>query len=263
MMKRGLPKKKPIPNIENTIVVASGKGGVGKSTVAVNLAHGLRHIGYRVGILDVDIYGPSLPKMMNLSHKVESDSSGFMQPLMNHDIECMSMGFLVDTGIFWRGLMVMSAIETLLYKVRWSPRDVLVIDMPPGTGDTHISIVQRLDLTGAVVVTTPQDVALVDAVKCVEMFSKVNVPILGAVVNMSGFVCECCGNHSDIFGDGNEVEICKQLNTKLLAKFPLQKEIRVSGDIGSCLLANSKKNIPKQAIISMAKNVSDNFIKPQ
>ena len=263
MMKRGLPKKKPIPNVDNTIVVASGKGGVGKSTIAVNLAHGLRHIGYRVGILDVDIYGPSLPKMMNLSHKAESDSAGFIQPLINHDIECMSMGFLVDSGVFWRGLMVMSAIETLLYKVRWSQRDVVVIDMPPGTGDTHISIVQRLNLTGAVIVTTPQEVAFVDAVKCEEMFSKMKVPILGAVVNMSGFVCECCGNRNDVFGGGNEVDLCRLLNTKLLATFPLQKEIRISGDVGSCLLTDSKKNIPKQAIISMATYISSNFLKPQ
>lgn len=260
MMKRGLPKKKPIPNVDNIVVVASGKGGVGKSTVSVNLAHGLRSLGYSVGLLDVDIYGPSLPKMMNLTHKAETGQDGFILPLLNYDIECMSMGFLVDSGIFWRGLMVMSAIETLLYKVKWSHRDVMVIDMPPGTGDTHISIVQRLNLTGAVIVTTPQDLALIDARKCVEMFSKVEVPILGAVVNMSGFVCGNCGEHTDVFGDGNEAQLCEELDTKLLAKFPLLKVIRESGDNGSCLLVESEESI-KQLITEMARNVSVNFKK--
>ncbi|KAI6653630.1 hypothetical protein LOD99_3525 [Oopsacas minuta] len=259
MMKRGLPKRKLIPNVDNIVVVASGKGGVGKSTIAVNLSHGLRSIGYRVGLLDVDIYGPSLPKMMNLNHKAETGNDGLILPLINYDIECMSMGFLVDSGIFWRGLMVMSAIETLLYKVKWSQRDVIVIDMPPGTGDTHISIVQRLNLTGAVIVTTPQDVALIDARKCVEMFSKVDVRVLGVVINMSGFVCENCGSHTDIFGDGNEDSICRDLDTSLLAKFPLLKDIRLSGDDGSCLLVDSKPNSIKQSITKMAKKVSVNF----
>ena len=261
LMKRGLPKKKPIPGVANIVVVASGKGGVGKSTIAVNLAHGLRYAGYRVGILDADIFGPSIPRMMNLCHKPESTPEGLILPLLNHDIECMSIGFMVESGIFWRGLMVMSALETLLYKVKWDARDVLVIDMPPGTGDTHLSIAQRLELTGAVVVTTPQEVALIDAIKCVEMFSKVKVPILGTVINMCGFKCEKCGEYSDIFGECNDRELSERLGTDIIGKFPLQKEIRVSGDTGSCYVAETRDDVVKQEIKQLALRVGSNLTK--
>ncbi|XP_067895442.1 iron-sulfur protein NUBPL isoform X2 [Heterodontus francisci] len=213
LMAGGLPKQKVIPGVKQTIVVASGKGGVGKSTTAVNLALGLAANDLVVGLLDADVYGPSIPRMMNLRGNPELTDSNLMRPLVNFGIVCMSMGFLVEEAapIVWRGLMVMSAIEKLLRQVDWGQLDYLVIDMPPGTGDVQLSISQNIPISGAVIVSTPQDIALLDAQRAAEMFRKVSVPVLGIVQNMSVFQCPKCKYEAHIFGaDG-----AKALATKL------------------------------------------------
>ncbi|RMX46159.1 hypothetical protein pdam_00007832, partial [Pocillopora damicornis] len=190
-MARGLPKKRPVDGVKHVVVVASGKGGVGKSTTSVNLALGMlaSKQSLRVGLLDADIYGPSIPKMMNLRGQPELTKENMMKPLVNFGVPCMSMGFLVEEGapIVWRGLMVMSAVEKLIRQVAWGELDVLVIDMPPGTGDTQLSISQLIPISGAVIVTTPQDIALLDACRGTEMFRKVDVPVIGLIQNMSHY----------------------------------------------------------------------------
>jgi ATP-binding protein involved in chromosome partitioning len=237
LMSRGLPKQKNLTGVKNIICVASGKGGVGKSTIAVNLAVTFANrFNLKTGLLDADIYGPSVPKMMNLeSHEPAFDeSTQLMQPCRNYNINCMSMGFLVEprAAIVWRGLMIMNAIERLLFKVNWSPLDVLVIDMPPGTGDVQLSISQHLKLNGAVVVSTPQDVALLDARRGVEMFRRVNVPILGLVQNMSSFACSKCGHVDHVFGEAGVQRLAQELQCDLLGDVPLNTEIRRSSDSG-------------------------------
>lgn len=236
LMQRGLPKQKNLNGVKNIICVASGKGGVGKSTVAVNIACTLANqFDLKTGILDADIYGPSIPKMMSLeSHQPDIDSSNLMIPLINYNVKCMSMGFLVDekAAIVWRGLMVMNAIERLMFKVKWDPLDVLVIDMPPGTGDVQLSISQNLKLNGAVIVSTPQDIALLDARRGVEMFSKVNVPIFGLVQNMSSFVCPNCSHKEDIFGLDGVEKLAKEIQCEVLGELPLNRETREKSDSG-------------------------------
>lgn len=237
LMQRGLPKQKELNGVRSVICVASGKGGVGKSTVAVNVAVTLANkFGLKTGLLDADIYGPSVPKMMNLqNHEPELESgTNLMLPVRNYNVNCMSMGFLVDekAAIVWRGLMIMNAIERLMFKVNWSPLDVLVIDMPPGTGDVQLSITQHLKLNGALVVSTPQDVALLDARRGVEMFNKVNVPILGLVQNMSSFVCSNCGHVDHVFGQNGVNRLAQELGCELLADVPLNTQIRLDSDSG-------------------------------
>jgi len=236
LMGRGLPKQKEIPGVKTIICVASGKGGVGKSTVAVNLAVSFaNHFNLKTGLLDADIYGPSVPKMMNLSgHEPEVASNNFMIPLKNYNVNCMSMGFLVDekAPIVWRGLMVMNAIERLLFKVNWAPLDILVIDLPPGTGDVQLSITQNLKLNGAIVVSTPQEVALLDARRAIEMFNKVNVPILGLVQNMSSFKCSNCGHQEHIFGKNGTDKLAHEIGCQLLGDVPLVTAIQERSDCG-------------------------------
>nr|XP_014350270.1 PREDICTED: iron-sulfur protein NUBPL [Latimeria chalumnae] len=220
IMARGLPKQKMIPGVKQVIVVASGKGGVGKSTTAVNLALGLaaNDLTKAVGLLDADIYGPSIPRMMNLNGNPELTDKNLMRPLVNFGISCMSIGFLVEetAPVVWRGLMVMSAIEKLLRQVDWGKLDYLVIDMPPGTGDVQLSISQNIPVSGAVIVSTPQDIALLDARRGAEMFRKVGVPVLGLVQNMSVFQCPKCKHETHIFGADGAKELAKSLGLDLL-----------------------------------------------
>ena len=224
-----------LPGVRHVVAVASGKGGVGKSTVAVNLAVGLARRGARTGLLDADIYGPSIPLMMGVDARPELDPSGrALVPFERWGVRFMSLGFLVekDSAVIWRGPMVMKAVDQLLRDVRWGDLDVLVVDMPPGTGDAQLTLSQRVRLSGAVIVTTPQDVALADAIKGVAMFRKVGVPILGIVENMSYFACPHCGERSDIFGHGGGRREAERLEVPFLGEVPLDGAIRDAGDRG-------------------------------
>ncbi|XP_035183631.1 iron-sulfur protein NUBPL isoform X2 [Oxyura jamaicensis] len=220
ILSRGLPKQKPIEGVKQVLVVASGKGGVGKSTAAVNIALALaaNDSTKEVGLLDADIYGPSIPKMMNLKGNPELTPKNLMRPLKNYGIACMSMGFLIDetAPVVWRGLMVMSAVEKLLRQVDWGRLDYLVIDMPPGTGDVQLSVSQNIPVAGAVIISTPQDVALLDARKGAEMFRKVRVPVLGLVQNMSVFQCPKCKHETHIFGADGVRDLAKTLGLDVL-----------------------------------------------
>lgn len=216
------------------IVVASGKGGVGKSTVSVNLALALQQLGNRVGILDVDIFGPSIPKLLNLSGEPRLSDDGRLLPLSNYGLESMSMGYLIppENAVVWRGLMVMKALQQLLFEVKWNKLDYLVIDMPPGTGDTQLTISQQVKVDGAVIVSTPQDIALIDAVKGITMFNKVNIPIIGLVQNMSYFLCPNCNHESHVFGTDGALKEAKKQNLRLLGSIPLNEEICLQSDKG-------------------------------
>jgi ATP-binding protein involved in chromosome partitioning len=243
LMSRGLPKQKELPGVKNVICVASGKGGVGKSTVAANLALTFANkFNLNTGLLDADIYGPSVPKLMNLTgHEPEVDAENRLVPLRNFNVSCMSMGFLVDekAPIVWRGLMVMQAVERLVFKVKWAPLDVLVIDMPPGTGDVHLSISQHLKLNGSVIVSTPQDLALIDARRAIEMFAKLNVPCLGLVQNMSSHVCSKCGHEEFLFGREGVSRLAKEIECDLLASVPLNAELREKSDSGQPIVVEN------------------------
>ncbi|GAB1597529.1 iron-sulfur protein NUBPL-like isoform X1 [Argonauta hians] len=250
-MARGLPKKKPIDGIKHVIVVASAKGGVGKSTTAVNLALGLAAIdkSKTVGILDADIFGPSVPKMMNLDAEPQLDQANMMIPLKNFGVKCMSMGFLVDekSPIVWRGPMVISAIDKLLRQVSWSDIEYLIVDMPPGTGDTQLSLTQNITIAGAVIVTTPQDIALMDARRGAEMFSKVHVPIFGIVQNMSVHICSKCGYAEHIFGKNGAEKMAQELGIEILGNIPLHIDIREKSDSGAPIVV-SKPDSPQAMI---------------
>ncbi|XP_051724982.1 iron-sulfur protein NUBPL [Ctenopharyngodon idella] len=250
-MARGLPKQKPIAGVKEVIVVASGKGGVGKSTTAVNLALGLmaNDQSKSVGLLDADVYGPSVPKLMNLKGNPELTDNNLMRPLVNFGISCMSMGFLVDevAPIVWRGLMVMSAIEKLIRQVDWGNLDYLVIDMPPGTGDVQLSITQNIPIAGAVIVSTPQDIALLDARRGAEMFRKVNVPVLGLVQNMSVFQCPKCNHQTHIFGSDGAKELAHTLGVEMLGDIPLHLNIRETSDKGQPVVVSSPNSPEAEA----------------
>ena len=226
---------KLIPGVRNIIAVASGKGGVGKSTTAVNLALALAAEGAKVGMLDADIYGPSQPTMLGLSGKPETVDGKTMEPKVNHGIQAMSIGFLVDaeTPMVWRGPMVTGALEQLLRDTNWKDLDYLVVDLPPGTGDIQLTLAQRVPVTGAVIVTTPQDIALLDARKGLKMFEKVNVPILGIVENMSTHICTNCGHEEHIFGAGGGERMAKDYNVDVLGSLPLTLQIREQTDSGT------------------------------
>jgi ATP-binding protein involved in chromosome partitioning len=226
---------KLIPGVRNIIAVASGKGGVGKSTTAVNLALALAAEGANVGMLDADIYGPSQPTMLGLSGKPETLDGKTMEPKINHGIQAMSIGFLIDaeTPMVWRGPMVTGALEQLLRDTNWKDLDYLVVDLPPGTGDIQLTLAQRVPVTGAVIVTTPQDIALLDARKGLKMFEKVNVPILGIVENMSTHICSNCGHEEHIFGAGGGERMAKDYGVDVLGSLPLTLQIREQTDSGN------------------------------
>ncbi|MDB5477867.1 MAG: putative mrp protein [Alphaproteobacteria bacterium] len=222
------------PQVKHIIAVASGKGGVGKSTVAVNLAIALQQTGLSVGLLDADVYGPSVPMLLGLRDKKPESRDDYLLPLEAHGLKIMSMGFMVkeETPMVWRGPMVQSALLQMLRDVRWGALDVLVIDMPPGTGDTQLTIAQRVKLAGAVIVSTPQDIALLDTVKGVQMFQKVSVPILGIIENMSYFSCPHCGENADIFGQHGARTRAAEMNVRFLGEIPLNIEVREKSDQG-------------------------------
>jgi len=230
----GGAKAPVLAGVQSIVAVASGKGGVGKSTTAVNLALGLAAAGHRVGLLDADIYGPSMPRMMGISGRPTSSDGQTLDAMENYGIKVMSMGFMVDeeTPMIWRGPMVQSALEQMMRDVNWGELDVMVVDMPPGTGDAQLTMAQRVPLTGAVIVSTPQDIALLDARKGLNMFRKVDVPVFGLVENMSYFTCPKCGERSEIFSHGGARREAARLGLDFLGEIPLVMEIRETSDGG-------------------------------
>ena len=250
--------KRGIPGVQSIIAVASGKGGVGKSTVAVNLALGLATEGKRVGLLDCDIYGPSIPRMMGINKRPSAPDGERLLPMQNHGIVCMSMGFLVeeDTPMIWRGPMVMSALEQLMQDVEWGELDVMVCDLPPGTGDAQLTMAQRVPLTGAIVVSTPQDVALADVRKAYAMFEKVDVPVLGFVENMSFFHCPHCGERTEIFGHGGARQEAEKLGVDFLGEIPLLPQIRATSDSGMPVIASDPSGVEAAIFESIASRVA-------
>jgi ATP-binding protein involved in chromosome partitioning len=250
------PAAAGIPGVGAIIAVASGKGGVGKSTVAVNLALSLARLGLKVGLLDADIYGPSVPRLLAITEKPESDGKK-LKPIEKFGIKTMSIGFLVeeDQAMIWRGPMVQSALTQMLNDVEWAPLDVLVLDMPPGTGDAQLTIAQRVPLKGAVIVSTPQDIALIDAKKGVSMFQKTHVPILGIVENMSMFLCPDCGSSHAIFGHGGAREMADKLHVPLLAEIPLVPRIRETSDSGAPISVSAPDSPEAQAFLALAQKV--------
>lgn len=251
--------KQGIPGIKNIVAVASGKGGVGKSTTAVNLAIALAQQGQKVGLLDADIYGPSIPNMMGLKgKKPEVDvQSKVIYPLENFGIKVMSIGFLVpdEQAMIWRGPMVAGALSQLLKDVAWGELDLLIIDMPPGTGDAQLTLSQTVPVTGAVVVTTPQDIALIDCKKGIQMFDKVHVPTLGIVENMSMFICPHCNGESHIFSQGGAEMLSAQFKTDVIAKVPLTISIRENGDAGTPIIASAPQSNEAACYKNMANTV--------
>ncbi len=245
-----------LPEIGAIVAVASGKGGVGKSTVAVNLAVSLARQGLKVGLLDADIYGPSLPRMLGVSRRPDA-RDGKLLPLEAWGLKAMSIGFLVDeeTPMIWRGPMVMGALEQMLGQVAWGPLDVLVVDMPPGTGDAQLTMAQRVALTGAVIVSTPQDIALLDARRGVKMFEKTNVPVLGIVENMSFYCCPNCGHRADIFGHGGARAEAARMNADFLGEVPLLLDIRTAADNGQPIAATAPDSEAAKAFADIAARV--------
>lgn len=244
-----MARQSEIPGVAAVIAVASGKGGVGKSTTALNLALGLRDLGLKVGLLDADIYGPSVPRLTGLRQKPELDGERKMIPLRRFGLAIMSIGFLVEeeTAMIWRGPMVMSAVTQMLRDVAWGALDVLVVDMPPGTGDAQLTLAQNVPLKGAVIVSTPQDLSLIDARRGLAMFKKVNVPVLGIVENMSYFQCPHCGTKSDIFGHGGARHEAEKLGVSFLGEIPLHMAIRATSDAGNPVV-DSEPDGPHAAI---------------
>jgi ATP-binding protein involved in chromosome partitioning len=236
-----------VPGVKHIVAVASGKGGVGKSTTSVNLALGLQANGLKVGILDADIYGPSVPRLLGITGRPEPVAPGSrtLKPLQGFGLAAMSMGFLVeeDTPMIWRGPMVMSALQQMLREVAWGDLDVLVVDMPPGTGDAQLTLAQQTPLSGAVIVSTPQDLALIDARKGLNMFRRVDVPVLGIIENMSYFVCTKCGERHEIFGHGGAAAEAEKLGLPFLGEVPLDKDLRLRSDAGQPIVVSAPNSL--------------------
>ena len=258
-----------IPHVKNIIAVASGKGGVGKSTTAVNLALALAAEGARVGILDADIYGPSQPQMLGVGQRrpeiVGEQGKQQMVPITAYGIQSISMGYLVteETPMLWRGPMATGALQQLLMQTRWDNLDYLVIDMPPGTGDIQITLAQKVPVTGAVIVTTPQDIALLDAKKGIEMFRKVNVPILGVIENMAIHTCSNCGHEEHVFGEGGGERIARDYQTELLGSLPLALSIRADADQGKPSVAADPESSISQKYRDIARKLMANIVQVQ
>jgi len=253
-----------IPGVESIIAVASGKGGVGKSTVAVNLALGLARQGLKVGLLDADIYGPSVPRLLGIREKPDQGENHKLIPIAKFGIKTMSIGFLVDeaTPMIWRGPMVQSALTQMMNDVLWAPLDVLVVDMPPGTGDAQLTMAQRVPLKGAVIVSTPQDLALIDARKAIAMFEKTKIPILGIVENMSTYVCPHCGTESHIFGHGGARDTAKTMGAPFLGEIPLVGIIRELSDAGTPVTATAPDSAEAKAYFAIASELAAKLTVP-
>ena len=253
--------KNPINGTKFTIAISSAKGGVGKSTFAMNFALALKSIGMKVGILDADIYGPSLPKMMSINDKPKSEDGKSMTPIMQYGIQCMSIGFLVDkdTPMIWRGPMVTSAIKTFTQKVLWSNLDFIIVDMPPGTGDTQLTFAQEIKVDGAIIVSTPQEIALLDVKRGINMFDKLKVPILGLVDNMSFFESDE-GKKYNIFGEDGVEKVAKDYNKDFLGKIPIDISLRVAADSGKPLVEENPNHKISKIFIEMAKKIRESFL---
>jgi ATP-binding protein involved in chromosome partitioning len=248
-----------VPGVRAIVAVASGKGGVGKSTIAANLAVGLATLGLKVGVLDADIYGPSQPRMLGIGGRPSSPDGKTLSPLENYGVKCMSMGFLVpeDSPMIWRGPMVSSALQQMLRDVDWGVLDILLVDMPPGTGDAQLSMSQQVPLAGAIIVSTPQDIALLDARKGLNMFRKVDVPVLGMIENMSLFVCPNCGHTSHIFSHGGAQREAEKLGVEFLGEVPLDMEIRETSDGGQPIVVSRPDSAHAQTFVRMAERIRD------
>lgn len=253
------PNVSPSPRVRNVIAVASGKGGVGKSTTAVNLALALQLDGARVGILDADIYGPSVPAMLGLSGRPDSPDGKSIEPMRAHGIEAMSIGLLVDqdTPMIWRGPMATSALTQLFGETLWGDLDYLIVDLPPGTGDIQLTMSQKIPVAGAVIVTTPQDIATLDAKKALKMFEKVQVPVLGLIENMAVHVCSNCGHAEHIFGSGGGEKMAAQYGVPLLGSLPLELAIREQGDAGTPIVAAAPDSAAAQAYRQTARRLAE------
>jgi ATP-binding protein involved in chromosome partitioning len=256
--KPAAPKPVPIPGVAHVMAVASGKGGVGKSTVSVNLAVALVRQGLRVGLMDADIYGPSLPRMLG-EHRRPEVRGDRMIPVEAWGLKAMSMGLLVeeDSAMIWRGPMIMGAVQQFLGQVEWGELDVLVVDLPPGTGDIQLTLSQRVQVSGAVIVSTPQDIALIDARRAVRMFEKVEIPVFGVIENMSVFCCPNCGHRSDIFGHGGARAEAAQLGHAFLGEIPLLLEVRSMSDAGTPIVAAAPESEGARAFIAIAASLAD------
>ena len=246
-----------VPGVKAIVAVASGKGGVGKSTCATNIALGLARLGLKVGLLDADIYGPSQPRMLGISGRPTSPDGKILDPMQNYGIKCMSMGFLVaeDTPMIWRGPMVQSALQQMLRDVDWGELDVMIVDMPPGTGDAQLTMAQQVPLSGAVIISTPQDIALLDARKGLNMFRKVDVPVLGIVENMSYFACPACGHVSHVFDHGGARRVAEQLGMEFLGEIPLDLAIRETSDGGQPITVSQPDSENAKAYVAIAERV--------
>lgn len=249
--------KAPVPGIGAIIAVASGKGGVGKSTTSANLALALQASGLKVGILDADIYGPSMPRLLNISGRPQSGGDRILIPLEGHGLKVMSMGFMVDedTATVWRGPMIMQALTQMLREVAWGELDVLIVDMPPGTGDAQLTMAQNVPLAGAVIVSTPQDLALIDARKGLNMFRKVDVPILGIIENMSCFICPDCGGQHDIFGHGGARAEAERIGAPFLGEVPLVMAIRETSDNGNPIVVSDPDSVQSRIYRDIAERM--------
>lgn len=255
--RRGVPDRRPVEGVRNIVAVTSGKGGVGKSTVAVNLACALAHLGSRVGLLDTDIYGPNIPTMLGVRQTPMARGKQIV-PLEAHGLKVMSMGFLTDeeTPLIWRGPMLHNVVQQFLYQVLWGELDYLIADLPPGTGDVQLTMVQSVPLSGGLVVTTPQDVALSDAKKAVMMFRQVNVPVLGVVENMSYFVCPHCGERSEIFSHGGGERVAEQYEVPFLGRIPLEIAVREGGDRGRPIVLEQPESEAAKAFVAAAEQLA-------
>jgi len=252
------PKAK-VGEVRHIIAVASGKGGVGKSTVATNLALALQHLGRQVGLLDADVYGPSVPVMLGLSERPRADEEKRIEPVVRHGIRAISMGLFVEEAkpIIWRGPMITKLLVEFLRNVLWGDLDYLVIDLPPGTGDAQLTICQQVPLSGGVIVTTPQEVALLDVKRGVTMFRDVNVPVLGVIENMSFHVCRRCGHRADLFGTGGGEEMARRFSIPFLGAIPLTREIREGGDRGIPIVAGDPEHPQSRAFLSIAERLEN------
>ena len=256
------PKRKPepkpaqkIPGVDRIVAIASGKGGVGKSTVSSNLACALAAQGRRVGLLDADVYGPSQPRMLGVSGRPSSPDGKIIIPLQNHGVTMMSIGLMTDEGqaVVWRGPMIMGALQQMMMQVQWGSLDILIVDLPPGTGDVQMTLAQKTEVSGAIIVSTPQDVALIDARKGIDMFNQLKVPILGMIENMSAHICPKCGHEEHIFSNGGVRSEAKKIGVPMLAEIPLHLDIRVASDEGAPLVVSSPESLQAGVFSALAK----------